>query len=102
MENKEDIIKSMHLRLTILSRKGELDQIQEGLKNNGVLHCLCKYPNDAKKLFRYNGHEITAEALLENMSMIYSEDKENKSKEKGIFNWWEDYLQDVEGKGQVL
>ena len=100
VENKDEIVKSMHLRLTILSRKAELDQISDGLNDNGLLSVLKKYPSEAINYFMQSGGTglVQAVHLQENIYVAYSENAEKKNEEKKIMEWWHEYINDVESK----
>jgi len=100
VENKDEIVKSMHLRLTILSRKAELDQISDGLNDNGLLSVLKKYPSEAINYFMQSGGTglVQAVHLQENIYVAYSDNTEKKNEEKKIMEWWHEYISDVESK----
>lgn len=96
LSDKNTIVKLMTLRLVILTRKAELDQIAEGLKENNFLEFLRSNPTNAKRLFVYKPKHLTA-AGFEELFIIHYSTPSIKQEEMTI-EFWSEYIQEVESK----
>ena len=99
VDEKNTIIELMTLRSVILTRKAQLDQVAEGLSENGFLQFLQKDPSNAKKLFVCKKRHLTAETFKDLFTVGYSTPMVKKE-QRTIENWFE-FIQDVEGKGEM-
>ena len=99
ISDKNRIVQLMTLRLVILTRKAELDQIAEGLKENGFLEFLQKIPENGKKLFVYKKQCLTAAKFEDLFTISYSTPPIRQ--EEMTIEFWSEYIQEVEGKSDI-
>ena len=97
ISDKSTIIGLMTLRLVILTRKAELDQVAEGLAaEHNFLQFLKKNPRNAKKLFVCKtNHDLSAK-MFEDLFTINFSTPVVKQEEMTIEYWFE-FIQNVEG-----
>ena len=52
-QEKDKLFHAIALHYTLLSSLCEINQFMEGLNVHGLLHLLCKHPQQARRLFLY-------------------------------------------------
>lgn len=98
IEEKARIVRQLHLHFVILLRKGEIDQLAEGLNVHGLLKLLKDYPEHGYQFFASKQQKLLASSLVDLFHVDLSPPGSNKRKvEEQTVIMWYDYLQDVEG-----
>ena len=84
---------------TILSSKGQIDQLMEGLNEHGLLSLMRKYPECAQLMLLNGTETLTAQAMIDLFNVEYSScGSNNRQKEEASTIMFYDYLQDIEGR----
>lgn len=78
-------------------------RLKEGLKTLGVLDAIVAHPVLFANSFCWREEVLTSEQFSELFKISFSTAGSNKRRvEQRIVGYWRDYLQDVEGKDNVL
>eukprot|EP00731_Ephydatia_muelleri_P016024 Em0009g448a len=97
LTDKSHILRILCIHQTILSSKGQIDQMMEGLNEHGLLSLMKKYPECARVMLSNATEVLTAAAMIDLFQVEYSScGSNNRQKEEASIIMFYDYLQDIE------
>lgn len=80
-----------------------LNQLEEGLEQNGLLREIRNYPELFEPIFTANSSfDITADDFIQRLVVHFSEQQHLKSKEQDIFKYFTDFIQALYYEGTIL
>ena len=98
IDDKARIFRQVHLHSVLLSRKGEVDQLADGLNVHGLLKLFQEYPDHGYQYLTSKQHQLLASTLVDLFDLDLSPPGSNKrTREERTVIMWYDYLQDIEG-----